>query len=86
MCVLFKNNLLTMFFLFFSFQSDSQMIIDAAITVSYRAANAADEVVATREALYPARHRMTLPLNGINNIFQNCEVAFNFHTKLDCDR
>jgi hypothetical protein len=62
------------------------MIIDAAITVTYRAANAADGVADTREALYPNRHKITLPLNGINNIFQNCEVAFNFHTKLDCDR
>lgn len=40
----------------------------------------------TTEALYPPRHKIVLPLNNLNNYFQNCEVAFNHHTKLDCDR
>lgn len=38
------------------------------------------------EALYPVRHRLTLPLNGLNNYFEDCETSFNYHTKLDCDR
>jgi hypothetical protein len=74
-------------FLFFSFQSDCQMVIDAAVTVTRtRVSEVEAERIARQEALYPSRHKLTLPLNGLNNIFQNCEIAFNYHTKLDCDR
>ena len=38
------------------------------------------------ETLFPERHKITLPLNSLNNYFQSCEIAFNHHTKLDCDR
>jgi hypothetical protein len=29
---------------------------------------------------------MSLPINGLNILFNNCNTAFNFHTKLDSDR
>ena len=60
------------------------MVIDATITVTYHAPDAPDAL--TTEVLYPNRHQITLPLNSLNNYFQSCEVAFNHHTKLDCDR
>jgi hypothetical protein len=40
----------------------------------------------TRESLYPIRHNITLPLNGLNILFNDIHTAFNFHNKLDCDR
>jgi hypothetical protein len=36
--------------------------------------------------LYPPRHQMTLPLNGLNMLFSDYIVAVNHHTKLDSDR
>jgi hypothetical protein len=38
------------------------------------------------ETLTPARHQISLPLNGLNILFDNCTTAFNFHNKLDTDR
>jgi len=60
------------------------MVIDASITVTYHAATTPDTLV--KETLYPNRHKITLPLNSLNNYFQSCEIALNHHTKLDCDR
>lgn len=69
------------------------MILEASITVTAQeevAAPAAGAVPAVprilTETLFPARHHISLPLNCLNNLFQSCEVAFNYHTKLDCDR
>jgi hypothetical protein len=69
---------------FYSFPTDFQMVMDAAIVVTYHPDGKAADL--QKEALYPPRHKMTLPLNCLNNYFQNCEIAFNHHTKLDCDR
>lgn len=60
------------------------MVMDATITLDLTS-NAAVPAN-TVEALYPSRHKMTLPLNSLNNYFEDCETSFNYHTKLDCDR
>lgn len=60
------------------------MVMDATIIVDY--AKATTPATILKEALYPSRHRMTLPLNSLNNYFEDCEVSFNYHKKLDCDR
>ncbi len=60
------------------------MVMDASIIVNSYAEGAPN--VPIQETLYPARHQITLPLNSLNNYFQSCEIAFNYHTKLDCDR
>lgn len=58
--------------------------MDATITITKHDETTPDTLL--KETLWPARHKMTLPLNSLNNYFQSCEVAFNYHTKLDCDR
>jgi hypothetical protein len=60
------------------------MVMDATVIVTFHPANEPTNL--QTESLYPPRHNMTLPLNGLNNYFQQCEIAFNHHTKLDCDR
>jgi hypothetical protein len=60
------------------------MIMDASILLTFHEENNAGS--GFTEVLYPPRHKMTLPINSLNNYFQQCEVAFNHHTKLDCDR
>lgn len=68
----------------FSFPTEFQMVMDATIIVTF-----ADETTPAEtrtEVLYPARHKITLPINFLNNYFQNCEIAYNHHTRLDCDR
>ncbi len=49
------------------------MVIDAQVVVSYTAAAAAAAAdaapVVHQELLYPPRHRITLPLNNLNFIF-----------------
>jgi hypothetical protein len=69
--------------LFFSFNSDYQMVIDAQIVVasSTQAGGAQDN-----ELLYPPRHQITLPLNNLNILFENIETAFNQTTKLSADK
>jgi hypothetical protein len=70
------------------------MVIDAQVVVSYTAAAAAAAAAAAdaaapvvhRELLYPPRHRMTLPLNNLNFIFDNIEVAFNQTSKWTADK
>ena len=65
------------------------MVVDATIVMTVQRVAAADdgaEQPETEESLYPARHQMTLPLNGLNMLFSDCVVAFNHHTKLDSDR
>jgi len=60
------------------------MVVDASIKVTYHL----DTTPATllEEILYPDRHRITLPLNSLNVLFQQCETSFNHSTKLDSDR
>jgi hypothetical protein len=65
------------------------MVVDATVVLTVqRVGAAADgaEYPENEESLYPTRHQMTLPLNGMNMIFSDCVVAFNHHTKLDSDR
>ena len=74
-----------------SFNSDYQMVIDAQVVVSYTAAAAAAAAadaapVVHQELLYPPRHRITLPLNNLNFIFDNIEVAFNQTSKWTADK
>ena len=60
------------------------MVIDATIQVQlYLEADPTQQAI---EALYPPRHKMTLPLNSIHNYFEDCEIGFNYHNKLDSDR
>jgi hypothetical protein len=58
-------------------------VADAIILLTVQIPGAAQQ---TRESLYPSRHNITLPLNGLNVLFNECNTAFNFHTKLDSDR
>jgi len=60
------------------------MVVDARCRVTFHSAAAADEL--RTEILYPERHHITLPLNGLNILFDSHVVAFNHHTKLDSDR
>ena len=69
------------------------MVIDAQVVVSYTAAAAAAAAAAAdaapvvhQELLYPPRHRITLPLNNLNFIFDNIEVAFNQTSKWTADK
>ena len=64
------------------------MVIDAQVVVSYTAAAAAADAapVVHQELLYPPRHRITLPLNNLNFIFDNIEVAFNQTSKWTADK
>ena len=68
--------------LFFSFNSDYQMVIDAQVVLTVEGPDA-DPV---QELLYPPRHQITLPLNNLNFIFESCEVSFNQTTKLTSDK
>lgn len=72
------------FFSSCSFLTDYQLVLDARIQVSYADTRTPNTV--ETEMLHPNRHQMTLPINGLNNYFRDCEVAFNHHTKLDTDR
>lgn len=58
--------------------------MDATITLAL--SSVTEPPVESIEALYPLRHEITLPLNSLNNYFEDCETSFNYHTKLDCDR
>jgi hypothetical protein len=73
------------FFLFCcSFNADYQMVINAQVIVSLSLTQ--DAIVQPQELLYPPRHQITLPLNSLNFIFNNIEVAFNQTTKLTADK
>jgi hypothetical protein len=77
------------FFLYFSFSPDHQLVIDAQIIVSFVEINDAGvplTATVTEELLYPLRHDISLPLNGLNMLFDDCTVAFNHHCKVDSDR
>lgn len=61
-------------------------MVDAIILLKVQPANAVGNANRTDELLYPARHQMTLPLNGLNMLFTDYTVAINHHTKIDSDR
>ena len=67
----------------FSFATDYQMVVDAAVLLTVEDTATQIETI---ELLSPARHELTLPLNGMNVLFEDCTVAVNHHTKLDVDR
>lgn len=73
-----------LFFVSPSFVSDCHMVLDAVVLLTVHRTDT--PATTTEETLWPERHRVTLPLNALNNYFQNCEIAFNHHTKLDTDR
>ena len=71
----------------YSFLTDYQMIVDAKIIVTVRQTTAGVGLnVETRESLYPTRHQITLPLNGLNTVFDDFSVSFNHHNKIESDR
>lgn len=57
------------------------MVLDAQIKLTLM-----NNLLQTEEVLYPDRHQITLPINGLNILFDDCTVAFNHHTKLSSDR
>ena len=76
-----------MFFLFLcSFLADYQMVLDAQIRVTVTKDGPDNTTITSEEILAPSRHRITLPLNGLNILFNDCTVSFNHHLKLDSDR
>jgi hypothetical protein len=66
-------------FIFCSFPTEFQFVADAIVIVSLQIPGMNE---LTRESLYPLRHKMTLPLNGLNMLFGECNTAFNFHPNL----
>lgn len=61
------------------------MVMDATIVVTSYDKETPERSL--KEVFYPFRHNcLTLPLNGINNFFQTCDVSFNHHTHLNSDR
>jgi len=68
-------------FFCFSFSSDYQMVIDAQVVLTVKLAE-----VETQELLHPPRHQITLPLSGMNFIFEEPEVAYNQTTKSTSDK
>ena len=66
-----------------SFFTDYQLVVDACVQVTY---TPLPNSPAKTETLYPQRHAITLPLNGLNFIFDSCEVTVNHNTKLETNR
>jgi hypothetical protein len=75
-----------MFFFLCSFLADYQMVLDAQIRVTVTKDGPDNTTITSEEILAPSRHRITLPLNGLNILFNDCTVSFNHHLKLDSDR
>ncbi len=75
------------FFVFYcSFSTDYQFLVDARVLVTVRRTTAAAGAAGTQELLWPPRHELTLPLHGMNMLFQDVTVAINHHNKQDADR
>jgi hypothetical protein len=63
------------------------MVVDCSVIVTFQpTAKIATEEDKVQELLYPARHNITLPLNGLNILFNACETAFNHTTQIATDR
>jgi len=72
---------------FFSFMTDYQLEVEGRIIVTCRQITAGQGVnEEIEERLYPPRHKITLPLNGLNVLFDDISVIFNHHTKVESDR
>ncbi|MFN9905426.1 MAG: hypothetical protein ACK56F_04780, partial [bacterium] len=71
----------------FSFSPDVHMVVDCSVIVTVQpTAKIATEEDKVQELLYPARHNITLPLNGLNILFNACETAFHHPTQIAPDR
>lgn len=82
-----KVCILTLVFCFYcSFSTDYQFLVDARVLVTVRRTTAAAGAAGTQELLWPPRHELTLPLHGMNMLFQDVTVAINHHNKQDADR
>ena len=82
-CELFRSFIYTLF----SFSPDVHMVVDCSVIVTVQpTAKIATEEDKVQELLYPARHNITLPLNGLNILFNACETAFNHTTQITTDR
>jgi len=68
----------------FSFASDYQMVLDAQFVLTVQSGE--DPIVVARELLHPTRHQITLPLNGVNFLFNRPIVAFNQTTEFTSDK
>lgn len=63
------------------------MVVDASVIVTVQpTAQIATDEGRVDELLYPARHGITLPLNGLNILFKSCDIAVNHHTQITTDR
>ncbi len=81
-----KDCILTVVFCFYcSFSTHCQFLVDARVLVTVRATTAAAGAAGTQELLWPPRHELTLPLHGMNMLFQDVTVAINHHNKQDAD-
>jgi len=76
-------SLLTTCSLAFSFASDYQMVLDAQFVLTVQSG---EPIVVARELLHPTRHQITLPLNGVNFLFNRPIVAFNQTTEFTSDK
>jgi hypothetical protein len=63
------------------------MVVDCSIVVTVQpTAELGTETGKVQELLCPERHKITLPLNGLNMLFSTCETAFNHSTQVATDR
>ena len=75
------------FFSFSSFLTDVHMVVDCSVVVTVQpTAKSGTEEDKKEELLFPERHKLTLPLNGLNILFNTCETAFNHSTQIATDR
>jgi len=71
-------------YLYFSFLSEFQLIMDAIVLVELT--KEGDVNTTKTEVLTPTRHSITLPLNNLNNYFSEISTSFNYHNRLEADR
>ncbi len=63
------------------------MVVEASVIVTVQpTTKLGTDEEKVEELLYPARHGITLPLNGLNIMFNNCDIAVNHHTQIPTDR
>jgi len=61
------------------------MVMDVSINITSHIKDTPEPTLT--ESFWPFHHQFgTLPINGINNYFQDMEVSFNHHTTLHSDR
>ena len=63
------------------------MVVDCSVIVTVQpTAKIGTEDDKVEELLFPDRHNITLPLNGLIILFNTCETAFNHTTQIALDR